>query len=379
MELRRFLPAPLPVLVSLLIPLAGNLQASPLLTIGNDLNVFFNGSASVGYDTNIALDDSDEIADVFMRASSAIEWNYGHGNANLKILLGANAIAYLDESDFDSTTGFVELDGSYKGARSSFVFHGSTQDLESNTSNINVVRELIRRRIHSFDFKGSYELTEKVEITSGFDVRVLDYHNFRNIFKDEKRYGIPFNIYYAYSPKLDISTGYHYTHTNVSGGNNRNDHFFNVGFRGEIAPKLEGALKTGYRYRSISDASDTSTFGLESDIIWRFSELTAFALGANRDFDTGGRGESLKITGVEFKVIHTLNALISAEALMGYKNYDYDNGRVDDNCSAGMTLSYRPNDYLSFGFNYMFLDNDSNLVGASYRGHRILCTVAVRY
>ena len=355
-------------------------QASPLLTIGDDLNVFFNGSTTIGYDSNITLDDSDEASDVFLLMKPGIEFDYGRGNANLNAIIGANIIAYLDESDYDSTTGFFRLKGGYEGARLSLNSHASIEEIESNTNNINVVRELVRRRVYTFGIDGNYELTEKVELESGFNFISTDYRNFEDTFNDEDRYSIPFNIYYAFSPKLDLSAGYRYTRTDVTDDNDRNDHFFNLGFRGEVAPKLEGQLKAGYRYRDISGDSNTGTLGIDSDLRWAFSPLTSFTLGAKRDFDTGGRGESLRTTETNFKVIHAFTPLISGEGTLRYKNYTYtDSSREDDNYSYGATLFYQPIEYLAFSFGYTFLDNDSNLRGASYRAHRVLFTIAVRY
>lgn len=355
------------------------IQGSPLFSVGDDLNVFFNGSTALRYDTNITLDESDEIEDLMYIISPGVELNYGRGNSNIKTIFGAHFTFYSDESKFDSTNGFFNTEANYSGARLSLNSLFNFQENEYNSNDANVKGDLVRSRTYNFHVKGSYDLTEKIDLDSGFIFKREDYRNFKDEFNDRNEYSVPFALYYAYSSKLDLSLDYRFRRTSVSGDNNRIDNFFGFGLRGEFAPKLEGKFKAGYQHRDISGDSNEQQLSLDTELLWALSPLTELALALNRDFNTSGTGESAEVTGGALRLKHTFSPFVWTEGTVAYKNYNYQGNREDDNFSTGIAIFYLPVNYLQLSLDYQYLDNDSNLSGSSYRAHVISLVANVRY
>ncbi len=376
----------LPILPILVISAKGNedtpakeSEESSLLSIGDDLNIFFNGSAVLRYDTNVTRDDTDEIEDLLLIISPGIELNYGRGNGNITTIFGAHSTFYSDESRLDNTQGFFKTTAKYSGSRFSLNSLFSFREEEHNSNDSNVRGDFVRSRVLDFNVKGSYDLSDKIDLESGVLFSGRDYRNFQDQFNDRKTYSVPFSVYYAYSPKLDLSTGYRFRRTSVSGDHNSNDHLFDLGLRGELAPKLQGHFRAGYQLRDISGKSNEGQLSLDSDLTWAISPLTQLTLGVERDFDTGGQGESLELTGGRVSIRHNFSPFISAQGKIAYRNYDYDGDREDDNYSTSLILFYTPTYYLQFSLDYTYLENDSNLRGSSYRGHMLSLTSNVRY
>ena len=353
--------------------------ARPLFSVGDDLDILFNGSTALRYDTNITRDESDEVEDLLYIISPGLELNYGKGNANIKSIFGAHFTFYSDESRFDSTRGFFSTEANYSGSRLELNSLLNFKENEYNSNDANVQGDLIRTRTYDFHVKGSYDFSEKVDLDSGFIFKREDYRNFEDEFNDRNEYTVPFSVYYAYSPKLDLSLDYRLRRTSISGDNNRVDNFFGFGARGEFAPKLEGKFKAGYQHRNISGDSNEQQFSVDSELLWTISPLTEFTLGLNRDFGTSGSGDSTETTGGDIKLKHTFSPFVWTEGTIAYTYYDYEGPREDDLFRTGIGVFYLPVNYLQFSLDYNFLDNDSNLDGSSYRSHIISLTANVRY
>ena len=88
---------------------------------------------------------------------------------------------------------------------------------------------------------------------------------------DRETYTVPVDIFYELTPKVDLSIGYQYTTSDVGstenlvnfgggptgykiGSYDSEGHFFNVGARGNLLPKLSGFFKVGYRTNDSDDS-----------------------------------------------------------------------------------------------------------------------------
>ena len=63
-------------------------SAAPLVSIGNNTDVYFNGSSSLRWTSNVFRDEADETEDLTWTLSPGFEVNVGRGltNADLSII-----------------------------------------------------------------------------------------------------------------------------------------------------------------------------------------------------------------------------------------------------------------------------------------------------
>lgn len=59
-----------------------SLNASPLVSIGDNADLFFNGSSSVRWTSNLFRDEVNETSDVIFTVTPGLELNVGRGMAN---------------------------------------------------------------------------------------------------------------------------------------------------------------------------------------------------------------------------------------------------------------------------------------------------------
>jgi hypothetical protein len=163
------------------------------------------------------------------------------------------------------------------------------------------------------------------------------------------------------------------------------DHFFNVGARGNLLPKLTGFFKVGYRTRDSDrvNSSSDSTLGLDSTLTWATTPKLTTTMGLSRDFGVGGEGVSSENTTISLSSNYSINSYYAASAFANYTLRDYQSNREDNQYRLGARLTYTPNQYWSFGAGYTYTENDSNLVRAgrsySYVDHTIDISASLRY
>ncbi|MFT5622165.1 MAG: hypothetical protein ACI9FZ_000085, partial [Bacteroidia bacterium] len=116
MKIKHFLPFAV-LLASVSSP--GLVQAAPLISIGDNVDVFFNGLSSVRWQSNVFYDEKDEQEDVAFTVSPGFEVNVGRGlsDLDLSIITRYQIIRYDELSDLDSELFHIKAISSYKSSR----------------------------------------------------------------------------------------------------------------------------------------------------------------------------------------------------------------------------------------------------------------------
>ncbi|MDB2506499.1 outer membrane beta-barrel protein [Opitutales bacterium] len=399
--------------ILLLSGLPVSVQAGPLVSIGDSVDVFFSGSSSVKWQSNVLYDENDEIEDLLFTLSPGFEVNVGRGvsNLDLNIITSYDILRYDDLTDLDNELFHIKAVSSYKSTRwdvSGSVSYDEKQSsgADGNTNRLGRLTESDELRAN---LEGEYRLSPKFSIGSGVKYSDVEYQDEPGI-ADRETTTIPLDIFYELSPKVDLSVGYQYRTSEVgevslgdttfgrfTNSYDKTSHFFNVGARGELLPKLTGFFKVGYR-ETDSDDSDIrsydsgnltssksnrksqSTLGLDADLTYSVTPKVTSRLNLRRDFGVGGEGQSTENTSVDVSATYSINMHYSASAFGGYTLREYTESDNDDNIyRIGARLSYVPNEFWRFSAGYMYVENDSDRALQSYENHILDLSASLRY
>jgi hypothetical protein len=406
-----------------------SLEASPLVSIGDSTDVFFSGSSSLRSTSNVFRDEDNEVSDLIWILSPGFEVNVGRGlsNANLSLITRYDIVRYEDESRLDTELFHIKAIGSYKTSRLDLSGSVSFDENKTSTGNESLVRvqDLIEFDTTKANFNGEYRFSPKFSFGAGVRYSEKEYKTFQENFADRETTSFPFDIFYELTPKVDLSVGYTYSNTDVDavdarqdvivvggvltlrksqlGGYEQDSHFFNIGARGNLLPKLNGFFKIGYRARSTEDSTftftdtplngappssgtrtinrdDTGMLGLDADLTWTATPKVTAILGLSRDFGVGGEGQSTENTGIDLRARYAINSQFSASANFGYTLRDFTNDdREDDRYNIGARLGYSLNQYWQFSTGYTYTENSSDAPSRSYEDHTIDLSVSLRY
>jgi hypothetical protein len=368
-----------------------SLQAGPLLSIGNSADLFFNGSTSLMSTSNLFRDEDNEESDLVWSVTPGFELNFGRGqsNADFSVVTQYEIRRYSDNSRLDTELFSINAVGSIRTSRLDLSVSAGFNEQKSSSGDETFPDDLIESDNTNVRLNGEYRFSPKFSVGSGFSYSEREYVDFFEIFlADRETLTVPLDLYYELTPKVDLSVGYSYTETDVDDvpifprpGYTTESHFFNVGARGNLLPKLTGFFKVGYRTREDDRAGvdDDSTLGLDADLAWTATPKLRTRLGLTRDFGVGGEGQSTENTGFDLNATYAINAYYAATAFASYELRDYQGGREDDQYRLGTSLNYTPNQYLRFSAGYTYSENESNFDFADYVDHTFSISASLRY
>ena len=390
-------------ITSIGLPIA--VQAAPLVSIGDSVDVFFNGSSSLEWQSNVFSDERGAVDDFKLTLSPGFEVNVGRGlsNVDLSIITRYDIVRFDEVTDLDNELFHIKAVGSYAGSRLSVNGLVSYDESQSNGAdgNDNQKGKLSASETTAANLNGEYTLSPKFSFGAGVNYNKREYKESSSA--DRESYTVPLDIFYELTPKVDLSIGYTYTSTEVSStvsgasevsGYDKEQHFVNVGARGDLLPKLNGSFKIGFNTMDSdepliaedsvavgrSDRDSDSGLGLDASFTYLATAKVNTQLSLSRNFDVAGQGESTEATRVDLSANYSINTQYTATANLGYTLREYvDTGREDDNYRTGVSLSYVPNQYWRFSTGYNYTENDSNDAGQSYEAHVINVSASLRY
>jgi hypothetical protein len=377
--------------------------ASPLVSIGDSTDIHFKGSTSLQSSSNVFRNDTNEVDDIMWTITPGFEVNFGRGasNADLKLVTGYQIRRYADLNELNTELFNIEASGSYRASRLDVSGSVYFREQKSATGDNNVFNnDLVESDLTGGRVDSEYRFSPKFSFGAGFNYRETDYKSpYDTRLADRETFGLPLDLFYELTPKVDLSVGYTYSETDVSAlpasglrpalaAYTTDDHFLNVGARGNLLPKLNGFFKVGYRTRDTDRAgsSSDSTLGLDSNLTWAATPKLSNTIALSRDFGVGGEGNSTKNTTFSLSSNYSINSYYAATAFASYTLRDYQNNREDKQTRLGARLTYTPNQYWIFGAGYTYTENNSSndptVVGGtlrSYVDHTLDISASLRY
>ena len=392
--------------------------AAPLVSVGDNVDVFFNGATSLRWSSNVFRNNTNEVEDVTFSVKPGFDINIGRGlsNADFSIITRYELLRYDDLSDLDTELLSIAAKGAYKTSRLELNGLVSFDEYQANSGDEQAIDALVKNEVTAANINGEYRTSPKFSVAAGVRYNDKVYTNdgeyFENNFADREKTSVPLDVYYELTPKLDLSFGYTYDNTEVGdvalvgaeGGAvlrttseyETESHFFNLGARGQLLPKLSGFFKVGYSVRSADDSDivtlpdtinllsqtnrkDKGILATDANFTWTVNPKLKARFNLSSDFGVGGDGGATEITRFGGSLSYKVDAQISARVNASSTSTDYDSGREDDQFLYGASLSYRPNQFWSISGGYSFADFNASDDSRSYTSHVLNLSASLRY
>lgn len=355
--------------------------ASPLLSIGDHADLFFELSGSVAYTDNLTLDENDTIDDVRFVVDPGLALEFGRGLTNVNAMLNVrnNITRYVDNTEFDADLWNITASGNYRSPRVSIGGSAGYVEKQQNQSDVNAQRTLITQERLFGEGDLRYTLSQKTKLGVGGAVSDTSYDGGNNL--ERTTYTVPVNFFYELTPKLDATAGFRYRLTDVDGGVNTDDYFYNLGLVGDLTQKFSTTFRVGYQDRKFdSDRKSDGTLSLISTSDYDFSPKSTFRLLLDRDFATGGSGSTIERTSARLTWFYLFTPRLNGNLTGSYTLSDYVGSfREDDTYMARVGGQYMLNEYWNLDAFYIFRDNDSNAALQSFTENFFQVGASLRY
>jgi hypothetical protein len=353
--------------------------AAPFLAIGENAELFVTAGTNARYEDNITLSASSEQADEIFEFSPGAELTFGKNTLTTgSLTVFERFVAYSDHTSYNDELANVLFKSQYEGAKLNLQSNASYIESSQATRDVQAV---IASDELALGLNGELSLTEKSKVGSGVQFSDLDYQPAG--LADRTTYSVPVNYFFAIRPKLDLSTGIQYRHTDVDIADaDSDDYYFNVGARGEFTPKLVGNFSVGYNLREFEDDTIDSegSFGLKSGLTYIYSPKTQFTLDLSNDFATGSAGGGQEVMAVTFGGSTNVAADLSVRASLSYQQIDYLNTpRSDDYVVFNTGATYTINEHASLTAAYTFSDNSSDFATSEFSANVLSLSANFRY
>lgn len=359
--------------------LASKLSAAPFVALGDNAELFLTATVDVKIDDNIYLRNTNEADDTILTFSPGIDMVFGRNAATSgNFYYRHDFLRYSDNSNQDTNLANFGINSLYNSGKTKFDFGISFAETAQNE--ISVPGFIVPRDVTAGRALAEFGLTEKSNLGVGVRYDKSDY-GLGGGFRDNSAFTIPIDYYYEYSPKLQISAGYRYRSTDVSGTGapDNKDHFLNVGARGEFSPKLSGQVRIGYGKRTFDNTTpDQDMLGLDLRLTLAATAKTSIQFNASNDFGvsaTGGATDSLTFGA-------TLNNRIDDQwawnASLHHRSIDYTL-RTDDYFEGNAGVTYTYNAFMNFAAGFTHRKNDSSLVSNNFSNNIFSLTANLRY
>jgi hypothetical protein len=367
------------VRIAIIAALAGlSAKAAPFMAVGDNAELFVTASAQVQFDDNIYLDRTNETNDTIMSFTPGVDLVFGKGSVTKGNVYYREEIRRYNDNDNQNT----EL--SSLGVRSNFDngvskadFNASYAQVAQNDNDIKATGTIVRRKLTNVGAHGEIAFSEKTSLGAGLSYDKTDYGPAS--YTDSDIWNLPIDVYFKATPKLDWSAGYRYRNSKLSGtGLDSQDHFFNVGARGEFSPKLTGQLRLGFTERSFDGGGNDNQFGLDGNVSYAFSEKTSYRFNISNDFGSSGTGDSTKNFTLGLNATSKISEQWSFTGGITYRKIEYST-RKDDYVEGLLAVTYNLNAIVNFGASYAYRDNSSSTAGAEFTNNVFSFGANIRY
>lgn len=362
---------------------ATTVQAAPFLAIGDNAELFLTGTLGVRTDSNIFLSPnarSDTIIDI----NPGVELVFGNASAVKGSLSFTESFAnYSSHSDLNSNLASTSFyagieDGKSKGSVS-IRYSQLNQNTVDTVGGVNK-DALARRNVLGMGANAEISATEKTSVGAGVQYDKTDY--LRAGYSDQETVAVPVNYFYELTPKLDVSVGYRYRRTWQQIGEDSTDHFYNVGVRGELTPKLSGTINVGIEQRHFTHLENQTLPGIDSSLTYAATPKVSLQLGVSNDFDSNAQGQQQKNLSFRGSGSFMIADEWSVTTALTYRVIDYIKltpARSDDYFEGQIGVTYQVNNVIRVSGALAYRSNTSDLTSAEFDGTVVSLSASFRY
>jgi len=349
------------------------------------------------YDDNIFLESTQKNADWITTSAAGVklEWPFVPGREKdflLKASYDADYIRYWEN------TKESRLDHNLSAAADMKFANDMTlkinEDFKKTADPPNDEQTaLIKRYRNIARIVLGYE-REKIGFDLGYQNILDDYiHGNKNLDKDENI--ISATAYYRISPKTQVLAEYDFGMVDYDIHTTNSDsryHQARVGIKGQIAPKLTGTVKVGYKYTTYEQSDKADFRGLTAfgSLDYKIKERTLLNVYGARSSEESqyATNSYYELNKIGFSAEHQL---VEKIFLLGGAYYQLDkypdetteNGitakRRDNIYNAKIGLRYEMRDWLHFQADYEYKERDSKFGNFDYRDNRVMAKVSALF
>jgi hypothetical protein len=358
-----------------MLALGVTIQAAPFLAIGDGAELFATGMVGVRADDNIftaANAQSDTIFDI----SPGVELTFGK-DADLKgaLTLVDAFSSYSSNSNLNTNLFSGDFRSNYDDGKMKLSFNAGFHELNQNTE---VIHGLTRRDATSLGGKGEIEVSQITSLAAGV---TFTHNKFKRTgYANSDDYVVPVNFYYKWTPKVEVSAGYTFRDYTTTIGSDSQDHFFNVGARGEFTPLLTGEFSVGVTTRNFATGplSSQSMLGLSAQLNYALTPKTSLQLTSSSAPDTSPQGQQQKNFSLGGTVTSTISDQWSVRGGVNWRAMDYTT-RTDDFIEGNLGATYIVNTYVNIAGNYVYRHNKSVLASGVFTENVFSVSANLRY
>lgn len=352
--------------------------ARAVLPLGEGAEAFVTLKAGVEYNDNFFLSSANETSETIWSVTPGLQILFGQNSlAQSKFTYTENFKFYNDNSNLDAAKSEVYYATRYNDDKLAVDVDASFQQLDQPTRDARG-GGLVKRTVLNAGIDGEVNLTEKTSVRLGIEYNDTNYK--RATFSDWEWLRIPLAYYYEVAPKLDASFGYAYKDNTLATKLDSTEHFYNVGARGELAPKLTGEVRVGFRQTKPEVGATRETLGIDSNFTYNYSPKTSIDAGISNDFGFSGTGESYRNLGLNLGLTSDISAEFQAGIRLYYNRYSYNTTvQEDDFFNGSLSATYKFSEFAALTGSYAYVDNSSNSGGASFTGNTFSLAVSLRY
>jgi hypothetical protein len=340
-------------------------QAAPFMAIGDSAELFVTGALAVRVDDNIYL-EKNATDDVIFDITPGLELSFGK-NSQIKGALTTDVAFtnYADNSNLNTTLFHSRFVSRFDDGKLKLGFNAGYNELNQNAPDI---RGLTRRNVTSAGFDGEVEMTQVTSVGTGL---AFTHDAYRRInYTNSDDYVVPLNVYYHFTPKVDLSGGYRYrSHEATRFNADLTSHFFNIGARGDFTPKLVGRFAVG---------GNETTPGLDSSLTYEFSPKTNLLVGATNDYDVSPQGQQQRNLTLNGLVTTKLSEEWSINGGLSWRSIKYPDRR-DDYWEGSIGTAYVVNANVRISGTYTYRNYSSPLVSSEFKNNVFSISANLRY
>jgi hypothetical protein len=354
--------------------------ADPLLTFGPDVPLFISATASVRRDDNIFLSSQDKQSDTLLMLTPGLDFHWTGGQAKLAISASEQFSRYSKNHDLNDELANIQGNFGVSGAYASLSAAGSFEQEDQSSLGVQSSDEAVKHAVGSAALNGEFTVAPKTVIGLGGDFSRTTYPEVG--FIATNTWTFPVNVFYAITPKSDLSLGYTYGLTRLDTGTGDSDSkFYNVGARGQFTPKLSGHIQVGVTESELDIGVRNRNLGLDASLDYAFSPNTTFSLNATSGFSTSPLGTSEKVETVGLTGRTMLSQSWTVSLSGNYEATDYLTaiGRRDGFWVADMGVSYIWTSTTDLKLDYAFRRNNSTLDAATFDDNVLTLSAASRF
>jgi hypothetical protein len=380
-----------------------SVQAAPLITISDNLNLYATGTATGAYNSNILSSSGGpgKKSDYVMTLSPGVELDYGRNtDTTLNIRYREDFLRYLQNSGLNNDLSNVFVTASRKQGAADIDANFSYVQAYTNTPTFIVpgvpVTTIIRSDVYSTGFKADYTISPKFYTDVGLQYTQTDYlYGAGAPYQNSNNYHVPANFYYDYSEKIDVGVAYYFDYTDpnnsrapATSGVVRYDNFGGLSLRMKQWEKLTGTINLGVDDNHVTNstgltASDSLNLAYGVKLQYDYSEKLSFFLNGQRNFQTGAAGQNIQVTSATLSGHYAYSDNVSFDFTpfgYSYSQYMQTTPQRDDSAyNLGFAANWTPTSYLSLTAGYTYFMNSSNTFGATYNINLVTISGTVRY